>query len=630
MSAIDTTHPFEYPPLLHGDSIRILHLFPGEEVDPLVGSLEVISLGDDTSTTFEAISYVWGSYTRDQVIHIHGKRLDITANLSVALRQCRLHDRVRTLWADSICINQVNLEEKSHQVSLMSRVYSVSQCTVICFGNDCEGHRFARDAASLVSKINEMMKQVFQGPNFSWEPGSFPYPSQDGPLLRIEQYEQLDKMLDHTWFTRGWVVQEAALGREALILWADVSIPFIEFLGACEWIYRCRLRLDNVRYWGLSMVYHLLYVYRRPQEYRTFYDFADDVGTCDILEVLDGARILCVSEARDRIYACCALPFYSDPMPAPKPDYLQPIQQIYREFAIDYFRATSSLEFLSYAYHDRDPFEDPQYSSWAPRWDIRRSLTEYCYRPDTNPPRPWLDGKTLTIEKGSDEGTVTLRTRGIVLDKSIAASAPVNSSITVEDIKALWENMLPILSDALCPSPHDRLHDCLAFLHALTVGKYFASTPEEKEVDLIWSFAQHLLNAGKDLSESATQHTASRETQYSHKFYDVLISGSSDSRRVIRLAGGVYGSAQLISRAGDVCALILGASTPLILREVPGKTPTCYRVVGPVRVQSRHLNSTGLPYDLTEIMDVFDDFETLSIAKGWKDRGLFEEDILLE
>ncbi|CAL3970467.1 unnamed protein product [Diplocarpon coronariae] len=45
-------------------------------------------------------------------------------NLREALRYLRHADRPRTLWIDALCINQLDTEERNHQIGQMSMVYS--------------------------------------------------------------------------------------------------------------------------------------------------------------------------------------------------------------------------------------------------------------------------------------------------------------------------------------------------------------------------------------------------------------------------------------------------------------------------------------------------------------------------
>lgn len=186
---------YTYQPLPDDNSIRVLILNASEDDDPLSGFIETTRLigRSQASATpqaiwsaerpYEAISYEWGSNVMDQPILLDGKVHQITANLSDALHQCRLLDQRRALWADSICIDQENLEEKGQQVALMGRIYACSQRTLICLGTDPENRQHARQALSVLSETNEMIECTFQDPKFSWQANSFPWPQPDDALV---------------------------------------------------------------------------------------------------------------------------------------------------------------------------------------------------------------------------------------------------------------------------------------------------------------------------------------------------------------------------------------------------------------------------------------------------------------
>jgi hypothetical protein len=72
-----------------------------------------------TTSTFEALSYAWGSQEKPHYIELDEGSLPITDSLFKALVRLRLPRRARVLWADAICINQENNAEKSKQITLM-------------------------------------------------------------------------------------------------------------------------------------------------------------------------------------------------------------------------------------------------------------------------------------------------------------------------------------------------------------------------------------------------------------------------------------------------------------------------------------------------------------------------------
>lgn len=110
---------FAYASLPEGKFIRYIELQPGNYDDRLICSLHMSGVD---SAAFEAISYVWGTHSRNETIICDGKRLRITENLRTALQRVRLQGGTRRIWADSICINQEDPNERGHQVALMGDI----------------------------------------------------------------------------------------------------------------------------------------------------------------------------------------------------------------------------------------------------------------------------------------------------------------------------------------------------------------------------------------------------------------------------------------------------------------------------------------------------------------------------
>lgn len=111
--------------------IRILVLLPGRKADQLVGHLTRTSLTPPTEIPdFEALSYTWGSQENPESFIVidenTGENLGIISmgqNLAAALRHLRSSHEPRTLWCDSLCINQEDLAERAAQVLRMGDIY---------------------------------------------------------------------------------------------------------------------------------------------------------------------------------------------------------------------------------------------------------------------------------------------------------------------------------------------------------------------------------------------------------------------------------------------------------------------------------------------------------------------------
>lgn len=70
----------------------------------------------------------------------------------------------------------------------------------------------------------------------------------------------------------GWVVQEAALAREAVVLWADPEIQWIRILRTYEWlVQRVRLLMPTGRLLIIPNAHRRTYAMWRPLEAKTLH-----------------------------------------------------------------------------------------------------------------------------------------------------------------------------------------------------------------------------------------------------------------------------------------------------------------------------------------------------------------------
>ncbi|KAI8192982.1 Heterokaryon incompatibility protein 6, OR allele [Colletotrichum sp. SAR 10_65] len=116
---------------LSGQQIRLLRLLPGEWLEDLAAELYVA----DRDQKYVALSYAWGSSRRSNKIIVNRHVHLITFNLDRALRAIRPTTESIVIWVDSVCINQEDAVEKSHQVGLMHDIFG-SATEVIAYVGD--------------------------------------------------------------------------------------------------------------------------------------------------------------------------------------------------------------------------------------------------------------------------------------------------------------------------------------------------------------------------------------------------------------------------------------------------------------------------------------------------------------
>jgi hypothetical protein len=251
MEYADAPSPGLYQPLnRQRRETRLIHLLPAKESKATIEvELETFSLGD--SPVYEAISYTWGDANDRQEILLRAWQTDwasqlalsklcvtgintfqpnsITTGLHGALRRLRLPDRARILWADALCINQSDIAERGHQVTMMDQVFSHAGKVIVWLGDDhdeIETHwrvKCMRLYASWKQNIPELIELLTRelGPTHSRSPRA---------LLTAA----LAGIYSRQWFQRVWVLQEVSLAKEVAFITTHTAISF-EDLRECIW-----------------------------------------------------------------------------------------------------------------------------------------------------------------------------------------------------------------------------------------------------------------------------------------------------------------------------------------------------------------------------------------------------------
>ncbi len=114
--------PFIHEKLkLAGNSIRLFELLPGRWSETIRCNISQYAI--HRRPPYVALSYTWGSSENSKSIFLNSMPFQIRENLWSFLWHLRSEENSQMLWADAICINQNDVQEKNFQVTLMGQIY---------------------------------------------------------------------------------------------------------------------------------------------------------------------------------------------------------------------------------------------------------------------------------------------------------------------------------------------------------------------------------------------------------------------------------------------------------------------------------------------------------------------------
>ncbi|KAI0530169.1 heterokaryon incompatibility protein-domain-containing protein [Xylaria digitata] len=351
-----------------GQNIRLLKLLPGHLADDVQCGLTTHLLSPDIEK-YEALSYVWGSPTVTKPIYVNGDSLQVTVNLHSALRHLRRVNEPRILWVDAVCIDQSDLDERAHQVSLMGDIYRSTERVIVWLG---ESDSWTERTFRLLKTIAEAAEDA----STTTECRS-PEVSRKFDLEVIQAY-YIDKVLRNDWFRRSWTVQEILLAPEGLVVCGWDSISWNAFSQAIMYASQKDTMGPMARHLGPSQrEFDRIYILQEASEFLTQPHEAHQ----QLLELLIRFRARHATNTRDKIYAFLGLVSNVEKLGI-EVDYRISVGELYRTVAKELILQSRSLNLLRFLPSrseencNRNPdgtslrlYDGSALPSWVPSWE---------------------------------------------------------------------------------------------------------------------------------------------------------------------------------------------------------------------------------------------------------------------
>jgi hypothetical protein len=561
---------FEYKALPKSQIIRVIKLEPGVWDSPIRCSLKSYNLDND-KLSYEAISYVWGTSPDRKEIICDGKPFDVTTGLFDALQIFRQIDQPRALWADAICINQKDTEERNHQVQLMRIIYSKAAKVLIWLGHEhpdivrsgldavC---RFVNEACSAAQRDDSLAEYIWGG--------------QDSRALNrnilpesteVEDMKSIGQLFACTWFTRLWVVQEVVLSSVAAIHWGNAVIDF-RWLG---------LLTKHFYYSAMYRVFRLHNGYDSILGYQNCYfihNLQQSSQAQNFYSILTSTLQFDVSDPRDRVFGLLGMRSSdSDPDQGNlflEPNYNVSLSEVMENVTTKFLLDQKIVNVLSRVQNRHSILDDR--TSWMPQWN---NLND------------WILGGALRKTTGDVLPSIfrpicdfvnCLAINGITVEPILdIMSSELDQSRQIYQREMTFAISLKTLIERLQGE-----YDSETVAYTLTAG--FASDfgvvedhgahIAEFKAFLAWDLEQIELTNENTIPPplSLESPEARAAASYLELFADV-----TDHRRLFKTETGALGLGPEAMREGDIVTVLFGGNVPYVLRPVGDGH---YRLVG--------------------------------------------------
>jgi len=249
--------PYQYQPLpiLQNSEdvyIRLLEVHRGTRSGPITGRMYTTLLSE--APKFYALSYCWGHEPHEATIHItnaapprdleNDNTLKIPKTLIPLLYEIRQWGwlKARTLWVDSVCLNQKDDLEKTAQVPKMREIYMKATVTVSWLGLGDEGIEAAfRYASGLYTTFR---RELAEQKHIELTPEE-----EKGEDVRVKvkvgdpALETLLRLLDRPYFERSWIMQEVVVSSQVWFMCGNAKIPWQSLQAAYLYLMTSQLWL---------------------------------------------------------------------------------------------------------------------------------------------------------------------------------------------------------------------------------------------------------------------------------------------------------------------------------------------------------------------------------------------------
>ena len=292
-------------------------------------------------------------------IDIEGSRVPITVSLYGALQALRQKQSSVLVWADALCIDQKNTDERSQQVQLMPQIYSNAAFVAIWLGPE---ENDSSKAVKLLEKLSLPTDHSVTGADVS---EILADAAANGDLLATVS------LFGRPYWKRLWVTQEVFNAKRIAVHCGDTFLPWQAYKTASHYFRRHHGELD-FKAKGPDK--------RRPDHFTCVQTLIHEGPACiptlkpqtikgqnALLEVLRMSRSQLSSDPRDKLYGILGV-LPSHIRDGLRVDYDLSTKDVYTEIVEFLIQTTDSLDVICESMHFPPNNRSPNLPSFVPDW----------------------------------------------------------------------------------------------------------------------------------------------------------------------------------------------------------------------------------------------------------------------
>ncbi|KAG7423411.1 Heterokaryon incompatibility protein 6, OR allele [Fusarium oxysporum f. sp. raphani] len=266
-------------------------------------------------------------------IKVNGTDLRVTINLEAALRRLGTDresfmgtDQEFFIWADALCINQTDNQEKGLQVPKMRTIFKKASEVAVWLGKEHD-----IDETSIKCLYTETAPGIDRDTCLS----TFPI---------------FTRLLGRPYWRRVWIIQELAVAAHIRLYCGRYPIPWQAIDSNCNCCQNGHPADENVSRFIMLRDIRADWLNRRP---------------IYLLDALHRTRSSSATDERDKIFALLGLAWDREYF-IPAPSYMGTFSDTFTDFATSLLKSNEPLDFIYLRIANREV--DGLLPSWVPDW----------------------------------------------------------------------------------------------------------------------------------------------------------------------------------------------------------------------------------------------------------------------